>query len=249
MNSDISVDFESLKRIHRAQHLIIPFENLDIWIGRKINIDSTSIFKKLVQKKRGGYCFESNGLLLLALKSFGFEARPILGRVHVSGQPSGRSHQSTLVNFGDDIWLVDAGFGAESPRTPIPLIPNKVVSFEGISYRIIKSEMFGYMLQNKTKNDWKNLYSFDLSPVLDIDLNLGNHITSTSPDSLFMTARIAAIPVENGVKTLYNDRLKKTINGKEEIILLEVNATSLKQIEKEFGIQLDAEYSDLKPIN
>ena len=185
----------------------------------------------------------------MALKSFGFEARQILGRVHVSGQPGGRSHQSTLVNFGDDIWLVDAGFGAESPRTPIPLIPNKVVSLEGISYRIIKSEMLGYKLQNKTKNDWKNLYSFDLSPVLDIDLNLGNHITSTSPVSFFMTTLIAAIPVENGVKTLYNDRLKKTINGKEEIILFEDNATYLKQIEKEFGIQLDAEYSDLKPIN
>ncbi len=109
--------------------------------------------------------------------------------------------------------------------------------------------MYGYMLQNKTENDWKNLYSFDLSPVLDIDLNLGNHFTSTSPDSFFMTARIAAIPVENGVKTLYNDRLKKTINGKEEIILLEENATYLKEIEKEFGIQLDAEYSDLKPID
>lgn len=153
------------------------------------------------------------------------------------------------MNFGDAIWLVDAGFGAESPRTPIPLIPNEVVNFEGISYRIIKSEMFGYMLQNKTTDDWKNLYSFDLSPVLDIDLKLGNHFTSTSPDSFFMTARIAALPVENGIKTLYNDRLKKTINGNEEIILLEENATYLKEIEKEFGIQLDAEYSDLKPID
>lgn len=86
----ISVDFESLKRIHRAQHLSIPFENFDIWLGRKINIDSISIFNKLVQKRRGGYCFESNGLLLMALKSFNFKARPILGRVHVSGQPGGR---------------------------------------------------------------------------------------------------------------------------------------------------------------
>ncbi|MDG4946573.1 arylamine N-acetyltransferase [Weeksellaceae bacterium KMM 9713] len=249
LNSDISVDFESLKRIHRAQHLSIPFENFDICLNRKIAIDPSSIFNKLVLHKRGGYCFENNALLLIALKNFGFEARPVLGRVHLSGEPGGRTHQSTLVKFGDDTWLVDAGFGSESPRTPIPLIPNEVVSFEGINYRIIQSEMYGYMLQNKTTDDWKNLYSFDLSPVLDIDLNLGNHFTSTSPDSFFMTARIAALPVENGIKTLYNDRLKKTINGQEENISLEDNATYLEVLEREFGIQLDADYSKLKPLN
>lgn len=245
---NISVSFDCLKSLHRAQHLSIPFENFDICLGRSVPIDPESIFEKLVKQNRGGYCFELNGLLLLALKAFGFEARPLLGRVHLSGEPSGRSHQCILVTIGDKRWLVDLGFGAESPRVPIPLVYNQPVTFENHTYRLIDSELFGYMLQSKNEEEWKTLYSFDLSHVFVIDLKFGNHFTSTSPDSFFINARIAALPVENGLLTLLNYRLKKVLNGKEEIIYLKDNPTYLSVLEKEFGIRLDVAYEDLKPL-
>ncbi|HLV15208.1 MAG TPA: arylamine N-acetyltransferase [Xanthomarina sp.] len=247
-NGNISVSFECLKSIHHAQHITIPFENFDICLGRSIHLDPESIFQKLVKQQRGGYCFELNGLLLLALKSFGFEARPLLGRVHLTGEPSGRSHQATLVTIEDKKWLVDAGFGAESPPVPIPLVYNKPVTFENQTYRLIASELFGYMLQNKQDETWKNLYSFDLSHVFDVDIKLGNHFTSTSPDSFFINARIAALPVKNGMLTVFNDRFKKLINGKEEITWLKDDSSYLSILENEFGIKIDAEYKDLKPL-
>lgn len=247
-HGEVNVDFESLRAIHRAQHTSIPFENFDVCLGRSIQLDPESIFKKLVKQKRGGYCFELNGLLLLALKAFGFEARPLLGRVHVSGEPTGLSHQTTLVTVDDKSWLVDLGFGAESPLIPIPLVHDEPVSFEDQTYKLLHDEVFGYMLQSKQNDDWKNLHSFKLNHVFDIDLKHGNYYTSTNPNSFFINARIAALPVENGRITLFNDRLKKIVHGKEEVILLENDESYLSIIEKEFGIILDVKLIDFKPL-
>jgi len=249
LHDEVAVNFESLTAIHRAQHTAIPFENFDICLGRSIQLDPESIFQKLVRQNRGGYCFELNGLLLLALQAFGFEARPLLGRVHLSGEPSGRSHQTTLVTIADKRWLVDLGFGAESPLIPIPLVYNKPVSFEDQTYQLTESKLFGYMLQSKQEDEWKNLHSFDLSPVLDVDIKFGNHFTSTSPDSFFINARIAALPIKNGRLTLFNDRLKKKVNGNEEVLILKDDPSYLSILEQEFGIKIDAEYEDLKPLN
>jgi len=247
-DGEIFVDFESLKSLHRAQHLTIPFENFDICLGRNIGIDPVAIFQKLVNHKRGGYCFELNGLLLIALQSFGFEARPLLGRVHLSREITGRTHQTTLVTIEDQSWVVDLGFGAEAPLVPIPLVYNEPISFENQTYKLINDEVYGYILQNNPNGHWKNLYSFDLSPVFDIDIKLGNHYTSTHPDSFFTNDRIAALPIENGMISLYHNKLKKVINGKEKIISLKDDSSYLAVLEKECGIEIDAGYGELKRL-
>ena len=93
------VDVALLHRVHRAQALSIPFENFDICLGRSIKLDAQSLQDKLVQQQRGGYCFEVNGLLLLALQALGYEARALLCRVHTNGQSTGRTHQIILVSL------------------------------------------------------------------------------------------------------------------------------------------------------
>lgn len=248
LSKKISVNFECLKSIHHAQHTSIAFENFDICLGKSIHLEPESIFQKLVNQKRGGYCFELNGLLLLALQTFKFEVRPLLGRVHLSGEPGGKSHQTLLITLNGKKWIVDAGFGAESPPTPIPLTDNEPITFGNQTYRLIESKLFGYMLQSKPDDNWKNLYSFDLSHVFDIDIKFGNHFTSTSPDSFFTNARMAALPIKEGMLTLHNYRLKKVVNGKEEVILLKDGPSYLSVLDKEFGINIDADYKDLKPV-
>lgn len=244
----VSINFECLKSIHHAQHTTIPFENFDICLGRNINVDPESLVHKMVRNKRGGYCSELNGLLLLALKSFGFEARPLLGRVHITGEPTGRGHQVTLVTIDEKRWLVDLGFGAGSPPVPIPLVCNVPVMFENQTYRLIEIELFGYMLQRMNDEDWRSLYSFDLSHVCRGDIEYGKHYTSTSPESIFVNSRVAALPVKNGMITLFNNSLMKIINGKEEVMLLKDDSSYLSIIEKEFGIEIDAKFEDLRPL-
>ena len=245
----VSVNLESLKAIHHAQHITIPFENFDICFGRGIHLEPEAIFQKLVTNQRGGYCFELNGLLLQALQSFGFEARALLGRVHLTGTPTGRSHQVTLVTLAGKRWLVDLGFGAGSPPIPLPLIYETPVSIGNKCFQFIDDPLFGYMLQRKEEGEWKNAYSFDLNHVCQGDLAHGNHYTSTSKKSFFTTSRVAALPIENGMLSLFNHQLKKVINGQEQITVLKENPSYLTTVEKEFGIVFDANFENLKPLD
>ena len=108
---DTSPTVENLKALHHSHFRTIPFENFDILLGRGIDLSPDGIFRKLVLKRRGGYCFELNGLFLMALRAFGFDARALLARTHVTGTPSGRGHQIALVTVGEERWIVDVGFG------------------------------------------------------------------------------------------------------------------------------------------
>lgn len=246
---EIMTSIECFTALHQAQHRNIPFENFDLCLGQQINLEPAVLFQKLVQHKRGGYCFELNGLFLMALQAFGFEARALLGRVHITGEPTGKGHQISLLTLNGKKWILDTGFGSNTPIIPIPLTYDEYASYQHQTYRIIDHDLFGNMLQIRQKDGWKDLYSFELTPVFPGDIEYGNYFTSTSPKSFFTFSRVAALPMENGMMSLYNYTFKKVINGKEEIITLETGPSYLDFIARSFGIELDAEYKDLKPIH
>lgn len=234
-----------LKDLHRAQLFSIPFENFDILLGRGISLKPESIFHKLVLNPRGGYCFELNGLFLLALHHFGFEARPLLGRVHLRGTPTGRSHQVSLVTINGRNWLADVGFGGKHLPVPMPVEVGRPVSEDGETFRLIESDLFGMMLQTENNDGWQNLYSFDFCHVCQADITYGNHFTSTHPESFFTYSRIAALPSADGHTSLLDTNLtihEKGVEIKEE---LEEGLPYMNVLRRYFGIDLDAEYEDL----
>ena len=104
------------------------------------------------------------------------------------------------------------------------------------------------MLQVQCDGFWKDLYSFDLNYVCPGDIEYGNHYTSTSPNSFFTTSRVAALPVKDGVTTLLNNTLTRTLGGKEIQTQLEENQKYLESLEAYFGIKLDAEYDELRQL-
>ncbi len=232
-------DLKHLKNLHHAHLHTIPFENFDILSGKGINLESEALFNKLVHNKRGGYCFEVNGLFLEALKNFGFEARPLLGRVHITGTPTGRGHQITLVTLQEKKWIVDVGFGGSTPRTPIQLELDKPFTQNGQRIRLIETQEFGFMLQSQNNDQWQNLYSFDLEYVCLGDIQPGNHFASTHHDSFFTYARVAALPVYNGVFTLYNNALTSVIDGKEKNQELADGQPYIDALKTRFGIESD----------
>ena len=238
----------TLKALHHAQLYTIPFENFDIQLGRGIDLTPGAIFAKLVRQMRGGYCFELNGLFLMALKAFGFNVRPLLGRVHITGTPTGRGHQIELVTIEGKQWIADVGFGAGTPRTPIPLEMDRPASHDGQTVRLVNSDLWGIMLQVLIDDQWMDLYSFDLGHVCQADIEYGNHFTSTHPSSLFVFARVAALPVERGVFTLFNNTFKRTLAGRDEEMELEEGQTYLDALKSHFGIELNAPYESLRPL-
>jgi len=237
-----------LEAVQRAQLASIPFENFDILLGRGVSVEPAAICAKLLERPRGGYCFELNGLFLIALQEMGFEARPLLARVHLSGEPSGRSHELILVTIGGRPWIADAGFGGTALRAPIPFELDEPRVQDGQRFRLVDAGAFGTMLQSEIEGQWRDLYSFDLAHVCPADIALGNHFTSTHPSSFFTFARVAALHVPEGRITLFDRKLRRASLAGESTLDLGEGQGYLEALTEHFGIRLDAPYEALRPL-
>lgn len=238
---------ERLEELQSAQLCSIPYENFDILLGRGINLSPDHLIDKLVRSPRGGYCFELNGLFLAALEAEGFEARRYLGRVHVTGEPTGRGHQLALVTISGREWLVDVGSARYSPRIPMPFEHDVETLHDGQPFRLVAHEL-GHMVQLQDKEDWIDVYSFDLAPVIDADIAFGNHFTSTHPSSVFMSNRIAVLFHPDGETVIFNDTCAVRRDGETINQEMPDDETYLDILKDRLGIELDADYADLAPL-
>jgi N-hydroxyarylamine O-acetyltransferase len=246
LDSAPAPDLEGLRRLHEAQFFNIPFENLDIQLGKAIRLDSTSLVNKLIHNRRGGYCFELNGLLLMALKALGFTARPLLARVHLSNPPSGKTHQINAVQLESGTWLLDAGFGAGGPRFPMRLEDGWSDERNGFGFRIFRENSYGWMVQSR-ESAWKDSYSFEENHVYGPDIEVANFFTSHSPQSHFTTMRTVSRPTTHGRISLQNQSLTVIEDGSKQVRLVEESET-LALLSREFGINLNVNFSDFKPV-
>ncbi|MCW6529402.1 MULTISPECIES: arylamine N-acetyltransferase [Sphingomonas] len=215
-----AADVEGLAALQRAHRLAIPFENLDVKLGRGVAIDSASVFDKLVTRRRGGYCFEQNRLLLDALAAIGFTARPLLARVWLGmTEPQPLTHTLSLVTIDGREWIADAGFGGSYA----PILPledgAEAEAPDGSRHRLERHDDYGWMLlragvpvSTTTSADqlgWQQQYSFDLRTVYDADLAAGNWWTSTAPESRFTQLVIASIVLPFGFATLVDRNYRR----------------------------------------
>ena len=237
-----------LEAVQRAQLATVPFENFDILLGRGVSLEPAALCQKLIHSWRGGYCFELNTLFLMALEAMGFEVRPLLARVHLSGRPSGRTHELLLVTLRGRQWIADAGFGGPSLRAPIPLELDTLRSQDGRCYRLSDAGPFGAMLQTRKDEPWRDLYSFDLSHVDAADIALGNHFTSTHPSSHFTFSRVAALHTPSGRTTLLDRTLRRVAGDGEQTQELPEGQEFVDALERHFGIELGVAYEALRPL-
>jgi N-hydroxyarylamine O-acetyltransferase len=132
-------NLETLIAIHAAQVDSIPFENLDPLLGRPVKLDLDSLQAKLVASRRGGYCFELNGLFKAALDALGYSVTGLAGRVRwmspADAPLGGRSHMLMRVDLPDGPYLADAGFGAHLLDAPLKLRPGPDQSTPWAAYR------------------------------------------------------------------------------------------------------------------
>lgn len=237
-------DLVGLFALHRAHQLAIPFENLDVRLGRGIDLAPEAVFKKLVTHQRGGYCFEQNNLFGNVLHSVGFEVRPLLGRVWIAatdGITPPRTHLINLVTVGDEDWIVDVGFGA-SYTPPMRLeAGHEIKGPDGVFHRLHENAEFGWMLEFETPQGFKPAYSFTLDPVAPIDIEQCNYWTSTWPRSRFVENVIVSICLPHGIASLFNLNYTRTKNG--ERVQSEITSAQMLQMRLSlmFGITLNAE--------
>jgi N-hydroxyarylamine O-acetyltransferase len=189
----LAPDLATLAALHTAHVDAIPFEGLDPLLGRPVNLDLTSVQDKLVDSRRGGYCFEQNTLFKAALETIGFKVSGLAARVSwmsPPGSPPGpRTHMLLKIDLPDGSFLADVGFGACVLDSPLQF-KSDVEQRTGMgTYRL--SETSGlFSLSANQPAGWRAMYVFDLEPQIPSDYELGNWFTSTSPRAPFVSVLI-----------------------------------------------------------
>lgn len=221
----------TLRGIVAAHVQAIPFENLDVLLGRPIALDEQAIVQKLVHDRRGGYCFEQNGLLLAVLEALGFRVKPISARVRLQ-RPRDfippRTHAFLRVELEGESWLADVGVGGLSPSSPLRLNVEGEQPTLHEPRRIVREEgkLFHQVLLG---SEWSDVCEFTLEEMPFIDRELANWFTSAHPQSHFRNRLLVARAEPEGARrTLLNQELsfrgadghaaKRTLGSYEELI-------------------------------
>ena len=193
-----------LEALHLAHATHIPFENLDVLRGVPIRLDLDSLQRKLVDARRGGYCFEHNLLFAAVLERIGFTVTRLAARVRyrtMSVLP--RTHMMLLVEVGEGRWIADVGFGAEGLLLPVPFAAGPESHQFAWTYRIVTSES-QWLLQSRHVDGWTDMYAFTLEPQLPVDYEVANHYTSTHPESRFVKGLTVQLPTPEARTALRN---------------------------------------------
>ena len=221
----VTVDAEGLARLQRAHRLAIPFENLDVPLGRPIQIDSGSVFAKLVTARRGGFCFEHNRLFGDALTELGFAHRPLLARVWLGAtETPPLTHAVSLVRADGQHWIADPGFGG-SYAPVMPLADGAEADApDGARFRLAAKDD-GWTLWREGPGGstdgrdagpgWRRQYQFTLADVVDADLAMGSHWAATAPGSRFVRQSVVSVVLPHGFASLIDRRYQRRAGGDE----------------------------------
>lgn len=177
----------TLAGLHLAHATTIPFENLDVRLGRPIRLDLPSLEAKLVARRRGGYCFEQNTLFAAMLRALGFTVDTLEARVRPPGAtaPLPRTHMALRVRLPEGDRLADVGFGCDGPLGPVPF-DGSAVEQGGAWHRLEREPDGTWVLRGRDGGDWMDLYAGGEIPAQPIDYVVANHFTSTWPESPFV---------------------------------------------------------------
>ncbi len=164
----------TLAALHRAHIAAIPFENLDVVLGRGVSVDLPSVQAKLVRQRRGGYCYEHGVLFAAVLERLGYTVDRLLARIGADKhRPRPRSHMTLHVRADDEQWLADVGFGA-GLLEPLPWGDTGSRQQGGWTYQLIPDGPDRWQLHERTGPDWSVLYSFTAEPQHAADVEVAN---------------------------------------------------------------------------
>ncbi len=226
---------ETLAGILRAHDGAIPFENLDVLLGRPIRLDLDSIQAKLVTGNRGGYCYEHATLFAAVLEAIGFQPTRHAARVILFEPPSEapRSHMFLTVAIDDATYVVDPGFGLYAPPFPVPLTdPDKTRS------HWMASDESGWTLHVPRDGQMSPGWISTLETERPIDFEVANHYIATHPRSPFTQAILLSAPTPEGRVNIMN-RSVTILRGAEASRMELADRTQLRSLlQQYFGFDL-----------
>jgi N-hydroxyarylamine O-acetyltransferase len=228
---------ETLRALHRSHMLAVPFENLDIHLGRPIHLDESAFFDKIVRRRRGGFCYELNGLFAVLLCHLGFNVTLLsAGVMGQNGFGQDFDHMTLVVQLATP-WLADVGFG-DSFREPLWLDERDEQAQDGRAYRLTQGDGQWTMWERLPGSDWSQQYRFTLQPRRLADYAAMCHYQQTSPHSSFTRKRVCSLATAEGRLTLSDMRLIITTNGERQERELAGQEEYAAILHEQFGIEL-----------
>ena len=192
----------NLAALAKAHRLAVPYETLDLWRRRPTTLALDGLYDKVVVRRRGGYCFELNGLFAALLAELGYAVREYFGRWHLGESAPGvprRCHRVVCVAIrGAPNQLVDVGIGLPLMFSPLDFVFALPQVRDGRSYRVVRDPLLGCAVEVLQGRDWARLFSFDTAPQLPVDFEYAHWWCQTHPDSGYLAGPWVYRPLAGG---------------------------------------------------
>ncbi|MXN76910.1 arylamine N-acetyltransferase [Burkholderia sp. 4701] len=202
-----------LRRLHLLHPQAIPFENLTPLTGARVALDLPALVAKVLDRRRGGYCFELNKLFYTALTQIGFRVTPLIARVRWMRAPdevTAHTHMLLRVDLDGAVWFADIGFGTATLTAPLRYAPGERQVTPHGAFRVVDAPVGGELdMQCETPDGWQTTYRFSLKRTEWIDYEAASWFTSTYPDSLFVNDVIACRVLPDGRASMLNAALTR----------------------------------------
>lgn len=211
----VAANIATIAEMMRCQLFTVPFENLDVQAKKGISLVPEEIVEKVIHCRRGGYCYEVNGIFAMALHELGIAYQFVAARPMFYPVKRPKTHMAIVVTVQGERWLCDLGFGSYGIRAPIRLenMAEVEVKQDADTFMLSKMDQGEYLLKALVDGQWVNQYAFDLSAQDWIDFAPANYLNSTHPDAIFVQKILVVQHNENGRKILFGDTLKTVVNG------------------------------------
>lgn len=248
-----SATLVALRAVCAAHPAAIPFENLGPLLGDAPRLDTEALFAKLVDQRRGGYCYEHNALLRLGLLELGMQVRSLAARVvwmrPADAPPSAPSHMllkvSGLADAPGASFLADVGFGGHLLAAPLQFVAGLVQHTPGGTERLVQ-DGDTWTLEAEIAGQWHPIYRFTLAALAPVDYEPLNWFTATHPRSFFRHNLLAERLTPEGRANLLNDRLTWRPAGGEPVSRRIADAADLgRTLDQHFGIDLPVAAAEL----
>lgn len=232
-------DITTVTALMRRQLFTVPFENLDVQAGKGISLVPEDIVAKIVGRRRGGYCYEVNGLFAMALGALGVPYQFVACRPMTYPTLRPRTHMALLATLEGERWLCDLGFGSYGIRAPMRLDHAGDVKQDFDDFRLERPNANEYLLRARVDGEWADQYAFDLWPQQWIDFMPANYLNSTHPEALFVQKRVVTLHNSAGRAILFGARLKTVARGVSET--REIAPSDIAQVLREvFGLETES---------
>lgn len=229
-----------LAEIVRRHVATFAFTSVGPRLGDELPLEPDALLDRIVVRRRGGYCFEQNGLLFEVLGELGYDPRLVLGRVLLSGNPHpGLTHRISVVELGGRSHVVDVGFGAPGPHLPVP-IGGEEVGSSWRRFRVVELRPGHWTMQTRSEDDWLSLYRFELLEYGASDCEVGHFYSHRHPAATFVRTLVASRILDDEVRSLAGrDYRVIRADGEQRTLVDEADLRAL--LADELGVAVSAD--------